>query len=110
SLSDSRLVMLLCVPLGLASGAIYPCSLTMLLPFAGKRTATATGMITTATGIGGVAFTAFTGFAAELWGIRVAMASLGGFVLLSALAVLGAENLYRKAGFDLNQSSDADET
>lgn len=95
-LSDSRLVMLLCVPLGLASGAVYPCVLTTLLPFAGKRTATATGMITTATGIGGFAFTAYTGLAADLWGMRVAMASLGGFFLFSLLSVLGVEALYRK--------------
>ena len=38
--SSGALVMLLCVPLGLASGAIYPCSLTILLSrFAGQKSA-----------------------------------------------------------------------
>lgn len=96
SLSDSRIGLLLCVFLGLASGAVYPCVLTTLLSFSGKHSATATGMITTATGIGGVAFTAFTGFAGDLWGLRTAMASLGGFFLFSLLSVLGVELLCRK--------------
>ncbi len=95
--SNGALVLLLCVPLGLASGAIYPCSLTILLSrFSGRKSATATGMITTATGIGGVIFTAFTGFAADMWGMRVAMVSLGGFFVLSLLSVLGVEALCRK--------------
>ena len=90
---SSWMVMLLCVPLGLASGAVYPCSLTLALPFAGKRTATATGMITTATGIGGFAFTALTGFAADLWGMRAAMALLAAFFLISIAAVLAVIKL-----------------
>ena len=108
SMPDSRPVMLLCVPLGMASGAIYPCVLTMLLPFAGKKTATATGMITAATGIGGVVFTAFTGFAAELWGMRTAMAVLGGFFALSLVSVLGVEALYRRLEDAKTDSGKAD--
>ena len=87
------MVMLLCIPLGLASGAIYPCSLTMALPFAGKKTATATGMITTATGIGGFLFTAYTGFAADMWDVRTAIASLAAFFIISLGAVLAVNRL-----------------
>ena len=85
---SSWLVMLLCVPLGLASGAIYPSVLTLMLPFAGKKTATATGLITAATGIGGFLFTALTGFLADLWGMRIAMAVLAAFFVVSLIAVL----------------------
>lgn len=98
--SSSTLVLLLCVPLGFASGAIYPSVLTMLLPFAGKQTATATGMITTATGIGGVVFTALTGVMAERLGLRLAIAALGGFFVISLLSVLGAQALHRKVQED----------
>ena len=84
-------VMLLCVPLGFASGAIYPSVLTMMLPCARKQTATATGIITAATGIGGVVFTAMTGVMADSFGMRTAMLVLVSFFarsLLSALAVI----------------------
>lgn len=84
-------VMLLCVPLGFASGAIYPCALTLLMPFAGKKTATATGIITSATGIGGFAFTAMTGFLADRFGMRSAMlilVSFFGFSLVCAIAAI----------------------
>ena len=89
--SSPAAVMLLCVPLGFASGAIYPSVLTMMLPFAGKKTATATGIITAATGIGGVVFTAMTGFLADAFGMRTAMlilVSFFGLSLLSALIVI----------------------
>lgn len=86
--SSPGLVMLLCVPLGFASGAIYPSVLTLLLPLAGKRTATATGIITSATGIGGVVFTAMTGFLADRMGIRAAMLVLVSFFALSLLSAL----------------------
>lgn len=94
--SSSSAVLLLCVPLGFASGAIYPSVLTTLLPFAGKKTATATGMITTATGIGGVVFTALTGFMAEGMGLRTAMAALSSFFVISLLCALGAQVLYNR--------------
>ena len=94
--SDPTAVMLLCVPLGFASGAIYPSVLTMLLPFAGRRTATATGIITSATGIGGVVFTAMTGFLADRFGIRTAMLLLVSFFGVSLLSALGAIRLSRR--------------
>lgn len=88
--TSSWMVMLLIVPLGLASGAIYPSVLTIMLPFAGKRTATATGMITAATGIGGFLFTALTGFMADQWGMQAAMAALSSFFVISLIAALAA--------------------
>lgn len=91
--SNSTAVLLLCIPLGLASGAIYPCVLTLMLPFAGTKTATATGLITAATGIGGFAFTALTGFMADLWGMQVAMMVLAAFFIISIFAVLRVEAL-----------------
>lgn len=89
--SNPTVVLLLCVPLGLASGAIYPSVLTIMLPYAGKNTATATGIITSATGIGGVVFTAMTGFIADRFGLPTAMVvlvSFFGFSLLSAVSVI----------------------
>ena len=52
------------------------------------RTATATGIITAATGIGGFAFTALTGFLADLWGMQTAMMILAAFFVFSILAAL----------------------
>lgn len=92
--SNPFVVLLLCIPLGFASGAIYPCVLTIMLPFAGKNTATATGIITSATGIGGVVFTALTGFLADHFGLRSSMLILVSFFaisLLSAVTVLKKE-------------------
>ena len=86
--ADPTAVMLLCVPLGFASGAIYPCVLTIMLPYAGKNTATATGIITSATGIGGVAFTALTGFLADRCGLPTAMLILVSFFIFSLLSAL----------------------
>jgi fucose permease len=91
---SSTPVLLLCVPLGFACGAIYPSVLTTLLPFAGKKTATATGMITTATGIGGVVFTALTGILADHLGLSFAMVVLSGFFVISFLCALSAQVLY----------------
>ncbi len=81
-------VMLMCIPMGFASGAIYPCVLTMMLPFTGKQTATATGIITAATGIGGVVFTALTGFLADAFGVQMAMVILVSFFAVSLFAAL----------------------
>ena len=86
--SSAALVMALCIPLGLASGAIYPSVLTIMLPFAGKKTATATGIITACTGIGGVVFTALTGFMADAFGMRIAMMGLVSFFAISLLSAL----------------------
>ena len=89
-MNSSTVVFALCIPLGFACGAIYPCVLNMMLPFAGKKTATATGMITTATGIGGFIFTALTGFVGDHFGMRVAMEVLAGFFVIALLAAIGA--------------------
>lgn len=86
--SDPVAVTLLCVPLGFASGAIYPSVLTIMLPYAGKNTATATGIITAATGIGGVVFTAMTGFLADRFGLQTAMLVLVSFFIISLLSAL----------------------
>ena len=86
--SDSVAVTLLCVPLGFASGAIYPSVLTIMLPYAGKNTATATGIITAATGIGGVVFTAMTGFLADRFGLQTAMLVLVSFFIISLLSAV----------------------
>ena len=97
--SDPTAAFLLCIPLGLASGSIYPCVLNIMIPFAGKKTATATGMITTATGIGGVIFTALTGVVGDRYGMRVAMSVLAAFYalsLISAILVIREENKFSK--------------
>ena len=85
---DAGTVMILIIPLGLACGAIYPSVLATLIGFSGNRKATATAMITTATGIGGVAFTALTGLLAENIGLKGAMLSLSAFFLISLISVL----------------------
>lgn len=86
--SNPTAVLLLCIPLGVASGAIYPSVLTIMLPYAGKNTATATGIITAATGVGGVVFTAMTGFLADRLGLRTAMLVLVAFFAISLLSAL----------------------
>ena len=93
---NATAALLLSIPLGAASGAIYPSVLTMMLPFAGKKTATATGMITTATGIGGVIFTALTGFLSDQFGTRTAIAILGLFFVISLFAYVGIHMLEKK--------------
>ena len=98
AVSNPILVLLLCIPLGFASGAIYPCVLTILLPFAGKNTATATGIITSATGIGGVVFTALTGFLGDQFGLRTAMLVLAGFFVISLLAALSVIRMKKEMG------------
>ena len=93
--SSGPLVLALCIPLGIASGVVYPSVLTLMLPFAGKKTATATGMITTATGLGGFAFTALTGVVADAWGMRAALMVLAAFFVVSIVAVLRVHALRR---------------
>ena len=90
SVSQETAVMLLCVPLGFACGAIYPCVLNVLMQYSGNRKATATAMITVSTGIGGVAFTAFTGILAESFGIAQAMMILSSCFIVSLIAALFA--------------------
>ena len=87
-MSNGNVVMALCIPLGFACGAIYPSVLTTLMQFSGDKKATATAMITTATGIGGVVFTALTGIMAGGIGLRAAMVALSAFFILSLISVL----------------------
>ena len=94
--NSSILVLLLCIPLGLASGAIYPCVLNTMIPLAGRKTATATGMITTATGVGGVIFTALTGFLGDNFGLNVAMEIVAGFFVISLFCAIGAYKIREK--------------
>lgn len=99
---NSTIALLICIPLGIASGAIYPCVLTIVLPFAGKKTATATGMITAATGIGGFALTALTGIMADQWGMRMAIMALAAFFIFSLIAVIAVRVLDKKNNAELD--------
>ncbi len=100
-MSEGSIVMALCIPLGFASGAIYPSVLTTLMRFSGDKKATATAMITTATGIGGAAFTALSGVLAGIYenhlsgnfAIRATMVTLAAFFLLSIEAVLALKKI-----------------
>ena len=92
-LTESIQVFLLCIPLGIFCGAIYPSVLTILVPLAGKKSATATGMITTATGLGGFVFTALTGFMGDCFGLRGAMVFLAACFILSFFAVIRLRRL-----------------
>lgn len=95
-LNNSLAVLLLCIPLGMASGAIYPSCLTIMMSFSGNKTATATGMITTATGIGGFVFTALTGYLGDNYGMRTAMISLAGFYIFALVAVICINGMINK--------------
>lgn len=97
-MTDAGAVMALIVPLGFACGAIYPSVLSTLIHFSGNRKATATAMITTATGIGGVAFTALTGFLAEQIGLKGAMLSLSAFFIISLISVIVLFRFYAVKG------------
>jgi MFS family permease len=81
-------VLVLCGVLGFFCGAIYPCVLTTLLQFSGKRNARATAMITVSTGVGGFLFTAITGVLGEVFGIQNALVCLSSFFILSIWAVI----------------------
>lgn len=87
-LSSDVAVLLLCIPLGFACGAIYPCVLNLAMPLSGNHKATSTGLITTATGIGGVVFTALTGYLGDMYGLRQAVMMLSAFFVLSLIAVI----------------------
>lgn len=90
-------VFLLCIPLGFACGAIYPSVLNIAMPLAGDRKATATGMITTATGIGGVVFTALTGVIGGKYGLRTAVMVLSAFFVVSLISVIGLRKMGGKS-------------
>lgn len=79
-MENGTAAIVLCLPLGFFCGAIYPAVLTRSLDFAGGKTATATGMITAATGLGGAAVTALTGAASQEFGLKQAVIGLAGFL------------------------------
>ncbi len=93
SLTAPTLVLLLCIPLGFACGMIYPCVLNIAMPMSGNHKATATGMITTATGIGGVVFTALTGFVGDKYGLKNALLVLAAFFIISLICVLSLKKI-----------------
>jgi FHS family glucose/mannose:H+ symporter-like MFS transporter len=78
----------LCLPLGFFCGAIYPSVLTRSFDFAGGKTATATGMITAATGLGGASVTVMTGILSQQFGLRRAVISLAVFLLADIVLAL----------------------
>jgi len=74
------LAVILCFPLGFFCGAIYPSVLTRSIDFSGGKTATATGMITAATGFGGAFVTIITGVISQHLGLQRAVLSLTVFL------------------------------
>ena len=97
-MSNGNMVMLLCVPLGFACGAVYPSVLTTMLRFSGNRKATATAMITVSTGVGGVIFTALTGILAGTFGMRRAMGILASFFIISLFSVFSLRLIEKQKG------------
>jgi MFS family permease len=89
------LAIVLSFVLGFFCGAVYPSVLNFLVDFAGDRTATATGMISIANGLGGAVIAMAFGTVADTWGIRTGFVLLGVLMLLDILA---AAILIRKTG------------
>lgn len=74
--------------LGFFSGAVYPCVLSYNADFEGDRSATATGLITAATGLGGALVALAFGWMTDVLGMRMAFIALGAFMLIAVLCVL----------------------
>ncbi len=89
-------ILALSIPLGIASGAIYPCVLNMSFKYSGMKTATVTGAITAATGLGAVIFTTLTGIISDARGIRIGIAALAGCFIFSLLAIGTIDRMDRK--------------
>ncbi|MCI2062955.1 MAG: MFS transporter [Eubacteriaceae bacterium] len=86
--------------LGFFSGAIYPNVLNFAMENAGNRSATATGLITAATGLGGAVITTSFGFITEDFGIRTAFDVLSGLMVMDIAAaviliIIAGKNAYR---------------
>ncbi|SDW77579.1 Predicted arabinose efflux permease, MFS family [Lachnospiraceae bacterium KHCPX20] len=75
--------------LGFACGAIYPNVLTLAMKYSGRYSATATGIITTATGIGGVIFTGLMGIMADNLGYRTALILLALMFMVDIIIAVG---------------------
>ena len=74
--------------LGFCSGAVYPSVLNFAAEFAGGRTATAMGMITAATGLGGAVIAVAFGWTTTSYGIRTALIMVGALMLLDVAAAI----------------------
>jgi MFS transporter, FHS family, glucose/mannose:H+ symporter len=77
---------ILCFPLGFFSGAVYPSVLNRLMEFAGGRSATAAGILTAATGLGGAAITQLMGISSGIIGVRTGIFCLAGLMAVDAAA------------------------
>ncbi|MCH3943652.1 MAG: MFS transporter [Atopobiaceae bacterium] len=87
-LSSSAAAVALAAAMGFFCGAVYPCVLAYVVDFAAGRTATATGLVTAATGLGGAIVTLAFGWMSDALGMRMAFAFLGGLMLVDvAVAV-----------------------
>ena len=62
----------ICFALGFFSGAVYPNVLNFAADYSGNNTATATGLITASTGLGGALITSTFGWVSGIYGIRLA--------------------------------------
>lgn len=71
--------------LGFVCGMIYPCVLNYMVDFAGSKSATASGLISIACGLGGAIFATGFGLIADWAGIRAAYVFLG----IAMLVALG---------------------
>lgn len=74
--------------LGFFSGAVYPSVLGFAAESASSRTATAMGMITAATGLGGALIASLFGWTSTDYGMRTAMVMLGVLMLFDVVAAL----------------------
>jgi len=82
------LCVLLCIPLGACSGAIYPCVLNRVMDFAGTRTATASGLVNVATGLGGAIVTYIVGILSQYNSIQSSILALSAFMAIDILISL----------------------
>lgn len=93
SLSSADLALVVAAVLGFFCGAVYPCVLSYNVGFAGGRTATATGLITAATGLGGAVVTTGFGWMTDALGMRAAYRALA--VLMALDVIVAAVLLWR---------------
>ena len=88
-LGSADLSAVLAFVLGFFCGAVYPSVLGYCADYAGERTATATGLITAATGLGGAIVTAGFGWMAAALGMRAAFEILGALMMVDvAIAIV----------------------
>jgi len=88
AVSCAPVALVLAFVLGFFCGAVYPCVLDYMPRFSGGRTATVTGAITAATGLGGAVIAAGFGWMSGAFGMRLAFVALGCLALLDVAAAL----------------------